>query len=94
MPLVAAAKESDQPQSTCRGYDGTPVRPFESVLLQNLLVPEALAAYSESIMVRPVPTLYHYTSMSGLAGILESRTVWATEFGALNDTSELTYAAR
>lgn len=36
--------------------------------------------------------VFHYTSASGLLGILESRTLWASSPLALNDLSELTYA--
>jgi len=33
-------------------------------------------------------TLYHYTSLNGILGILESRSVWATHASYLNDASE------
>lgn len=33
-------------------------------------------------------TLYHYTSLNGILGILESRTIWATHASYLNDASE------
>ena len=36
--------------------------------------------------------LYHYTGPEGLAGILSSRTIWATDLRYLNDSSEFTYA--
>jgi hypothetical protein len=36
--------------------------------------------------------LYHYTSAGGLAGILSSRSVWATDTAFLNDASEILYA--
>jgi len=36
--------------------------------------------------------LYHYTSASGLRGILESGVLWATNILYLNDSSELSYA--
>ena len=36
--------------------------------------------------------LYHYTSASGLKGIVESGTLWATDVLHLNDSSEISYA--
>lgn len=36
-------------------------------------------------------TVYHYTSLEGLIGIVESRSVWMTEFGYLNDRREVRY---
>lgn len=35
------------------------------------------------------PYLYHYTTLEGLKGILETQTLWATHFEFLNDSSEL-----
>lgn len=35
------------------------------------------------------PLLYHYTTTSGLLGIWESQSLWATHFRSLNDTSEI-----
>jgi hypothetical protein len=34
-------------------------------------------------------TVYHYTSLEGLIGIVESQSVWMTEFGYLNDRREV-----
>jgi hypothetical protein len=49
---------------------------------------KALAASASS------PTrLYHYTNAAGLEGILDSKTIWATQFDFLNDRSEFFYAA-
>ena len=39
------------------------------------------------------PHLYHYTNATGLQGILRSKTIWATQFDFLNDSSEFLYAA-
>ena len=38
-------------------------------------------------------TLHHYTSSSGLLGILNSKVMWATNYRFLNDSSEITYGA-
>ena len=35
--------------------------------------------------------IYHYTSLDGLKGILESGEIWATDIRFLNDTSEATH---
>jgi hypothetical protein len=37
------------------------------------------------------PELHHYTSLAGMEGILRSRTMWATHFQSLNDSSEITH---
>jgi len=39
-------------------------------------------------------TLYHYTSTTGLIGILESRALWASELRYLNDSAELSHGYR
>jgi hypothetical protein len=36
--------------------------------------------------------LYHYTSGSGLIGILQSKSIWATSIRFLNDSTEYTFA--
>lgn len=38
--------------------------------------------------------LFHYTSLGGLLGILDSGALWATESRYLNDPTEITYADR
>jgi hypothetical protein len=38
--------------------------------------------------------LYHYTTIEGLKGILESEEIWATDVDYLNDGSEYVYAER
>lgn len=37
-------------------------------------------------------SLYHYTNLAGLLGILESNCLWATHYKFLNDYSELSFA--
>lgn len=37
--------------------------------------------------------LYHYTSLSGLEAIIESRTIWASEIRYLNDAAEMHHTA-
>jgi hypothetical protein len=36
--------------------------------------------------------LYHYTTLEGLLGILESKSIWATHIRYLNDAAEFNYA--
>src|ERR1700722_17777973 len=36
--------------------------------------------------------IYHYTNISGMKGIVESRNFWATDLRYLNDTGEPTYS--
>ncbi len=40
----------------------------------------------------PTSPLYHYTSLKGLQGIIESKSVWATNVFYLNDASEVSHA--
>jgi hypothetical protein len=42
---------------------------------------------------RPATTLYHYTSVEGLIGIVESKSLWASGIHYLNDTAEYRHAA-
>lgn len=42
----------------------------------------------------PESTLYHYTSLKGLKGIIDNGVVWASEIKYLNDADELTYLAK
>src|SRR6266699_2930071 len=56
-----------------------------------------LIAYQESLWAEwdesPSDHLYHYTSLNGLRGILESRAFWATDIRYMNDMSEAGYAS-
>ncbi len=48
---------------------------------------------SHSLFLRPPPPeLYHYTTLDGACGIVESKSLHLTKFTYLNDRSELTYA--
>jgi len=46
----------------------------------------------ELFSARPVSTLYHYTSLQGLMGIIDSRQLRASELRYTNDSTELLYA--
>src|SRR4051812_23751258 len=41
---------------------------------------------------KPSGTLYHYTTQSGLIGIIRSRELWATDSQYLNDVKEYAHA--
>lgn len=41
---------------------------------------------------RPTTTIFHYTSPSGLLGIIESKSIWATNLHYLNDRAEFVHA--
>src|SRR5215212_6132402 len=38
------------------------------------------------------PILYHYTSQTGLKGMLNTKTIWASEIHYLNDSTEFALA--
>jgi hypothetical protein len=40
----------------------------------------------------PPDTLYHYTTLAGVIGIVSNKTLWATSIRHLNDATEFTYA--
>lgn len=37
------------------------------------------------------PELFHYTNAQGLAGIIESQSIWATHYAYLNDAEEISF---
>ncbi|CAA0087642.1 Uncharacterised protein [Zhongshania aliphaticivorans] len=41
----------------------------------------------------PKDTLYHYTSLSGVLGIIGSRSLWASDIRYMNDSAELRHTA-
>lgn len=41
--------------------------------------------------IQPNSTLYHYTSLSGLMGMVEKRNFWASDIRYLNDSEELNH---
>lgn len=47
---------------------------------------------AELFSAEPSDTLYHYTSLQGLMGIIESRTLRASDVRYMNDSTELKYA--
>jgi len=54
-----------------------------------------VADFTDSLYQEPFPSrLYHYTSLKGLLGILESGCIWASEVRYLNDSAEIAVAFR
>src|SRR5229473_5273124 len=57
-----------------------------------------LPLYSPSFaqhLQQPIPEfLYHYTSQDGLLGIIESRSLWATNISYMNDATEFGLSVR
>lgn len=65
----------------------------EKVLYVHHLWDETIKEYEKN-KFRPEPlisTLYHYTNIEGLYGILESDSLWASNINFINDSSEYTY---
>jgi hypothetical protein len=56
---------------------------------------DGLYVYASPAMLRggeDMMKISHYTSEHGLVGIVRSQSLWATDFSALNDTTEFAYA--
>lgn len=74
--------------------------PFPFVLY---VVPEARARHTNLEIMKaldrfmrekPSGSLYHYTDAAGLLGIVESRSLWATDYRHLNDRKEYRIGAK
>lgn len=53
-----------------------------------------ISAITETLFSEPPQeTLYHYTSLSGVLGIIGSRTLWASDIRYMNDSAELRHTA-
>lgn len=48
--------------------------------------------FSEIFVTKPNRPIYHYTSQRGLLGIVNSKSIWATEIHYLNDSNEFLLA--
>jgi hypothetical protein len=46
------------------------------------------------LSAQPSRLLYHYTDPTGMLGILQGQTIWATDAQYLNDTHEVQLAAK
>jgi len=55
----------------------------------------ALSTICDSLFEeKPNTRLYHYTSLAGLTGIIDSSSIWATEIRYLNDSAEMNHIVR
>lgn len=53
-----------------------------------------ITAITESLYAeRPKDTLYHYTSFTGVLGIVSSQVLWASDIRYMNDSAELRHTA-
>ena len=52
------------------------------------------AKQQEMVPLYIQPELFHYTTVEGLKGIIESNTLWATSAYHLNDSSEIEYGCK
>src|SRR5262249_30846819 len=81
-----------------RGCSRTPVKSCERRLIQTDQVPtvslEGLidGVVGEVATATPPRVLYHYTSWSGLRGILKTQRMWATAHNCTSDPAELVSA--
>jgi len=58
-------------------------------MLPSPLAKEIFEMYAE----RPTRVLYHYTSLSGLMGIVDSKSLYATDIRYFNDAAEMAHTA-
>jgi hypothetical protein len=49
---------------------------------------------SNFLRLRPKGLLHHYTTATGLIGMFETRTIWATSINHLNDSEEYVHALK
>ncbi len=54
--------------------------------------PKKRAILNDVLSRKPDKPLYHYTTQSGLLGIIRTRTIWATHTQYLNDRREFLHA--
>ena len=51
-----------------------------------------MASINSHLLKVPESDLYHYTTIKGFMGIVDSEQMWATDLQYINDTKELVYA--
>jgi len=62
--------------------------------LKNSGALQKIGALTQSLFAdTPKGSLYHYTTLTGLLGIVGSRTLWASDIRYMNDSAELKHAA-
>jgi hypothetical protein len=94
-PLLQGSKPRSWKRREWKSPLGGPYYSWESSDLPNWFhAPQTF--WNEARRLRLVPashpeTIYHYTSLEGFIGIVNSRSVWMTEFAYLNDRREVRY---
>ncbi len=75
-------------------YDAKPVYFYDPAASTSQLK-EAILSFQKTWLIKHSSAddlnLYHYTTLEGLKGILNSRSIWFTHVSALNDPLELKY---
>src|SRR2546428_410693 len=56
-----------------------------------LLTADTTLTIADRSVLSEHPELHHYTTHSGLKGIYETDTLWATHFSLLNDATEVVH---
>lgn len=74
--------------------DAEPRPPVDTNALNRFLVD--IGSYTPELIfgIKPGQALYHYTDLSGLAGIIETHDLWLTHLRYSNDDEELTLGYR
>jgi hypothetical protein len=75
------------PDKLLTDYDKSAVASAQMVFKQISTVCERQYSYEPP----PITTLYHYTTVEGLKGIIEKNELWATSAYYLNDSAEMFY---
>jgi hypothetical protein len=88
------ARIDDNRQPPPETFEIVPIKP-------NLGCREEILAVSNDLIEDFLTTqgtrpriLFHYTSLEGFKGIVESGTIWASDIAFLNDTSEISHASK
>lgn len=64
---------------------------FDDAVFERVLLKQAERVMMGSLQrQQPETPFFHYTTRQGLIGILETASIWGTEYRKLNDTAELT----
>ena len=67
-------------------------KPYQKTPLEDALE-KLVKSYRENPEDKPKHLIYHYTKISALAGILESKSFWMTDYRYLSDPSEFSYSS-
>src|SRR5579859_5166405 len=87
-----SAREIAGPQVTATGDCVRRSRHRRCALRYNARLPPKAKVLTGALSQNPPRTLYHYTTQSGLLGIIQSGEIWATHTQYLNDQKEYRHA--